>query len=105
MTFPDPPGDAVFLDVQIYPDGAESPPLLQEVGMTPGGLGDRLLGFRGCGPTAVALTPGNGYCVRVTAYDAAGNAAGGDHLACAVAAACAPMFDAMSCGPADACVI
>ena len=102
LDFPDPPGAVVLLDLQVVPDG-DAPPLLLEAGMKPEWLSDRLLGFHSCVPTAPALDPGASYCVRVTAFDAAGNSAGGDKVACSAAAICEPMLDQTSCAPADAC--
>ena len=101
FTFPDPPADAVVLGVEIHIQGETS--ALAEFGLAPGAFADRLIGFRGCGPLSPDLQDGVTYCARVTAYDAAGNSAGGAAEACAAPMACAAQLDGM-CEPVDACL-
>lgn len=99
--FPDPTGDAVVLGVEIYIPGDSN--LLEEFAVTPANFTDRLLGFRGCGPTAPNLNENVTYCARVVAYDAAGNAAGSASEACNTPTACEAQMD-MTCEPIDACI-
>ncbi len=101
FTFPDPPANTVMLGVEIYIPGDSN--LLEQFGLTPAAFADRLLDFRGCGPLAPELREGVTYCARVTAYDAAGNAAGTAAEACATPTACAAQLDA-TCEPVDACL-
>ncbi len=51
----------------------------------------RVMSTTRCGPTPPALVVGETYCATLTAYDGAGNPAGGDQEVCAVAQACAPI--------------
>lgn len=101
FTFPDPPPDTVMLGVEISMQGDSSP--LAQFGLAPAAFADRLIGSSGCGPSSPELHDGVTYCARVTAYDAAGNAAGSSAEACATPMACAAQLDA-TCEPLEACL-
>ncbi len=95
--FADPPSDVVLLSMTVF-DGATQ---VAEIGMTPESAHDRLLGFNSCGGVSPGLDPGKTYCAHLTAYDAAGNAAGTSAMACSAAATCKPAPD--TCSIPDTC--
>jgi hypothetical protein len=101
LGYDDPPADAVLLVASVYPAG--DPASAHEIALTRFAWADRMLGFTQCGPLSPQLAADTMYCARITAYDAAGNAAGAGAESCDAAVACTPMLDS-SCAPADACI-
>jgi hypothetical protein len=92
------PSDAAYAIFEIYAEPAHV--LLDSVPLA--AIYGDVLGSFSCSASAPVLAIDGQYCARVVAYDAAGNAAGADVMACTATTACRPMQDAL-CNPVDTC--
>lgn len=101
IDFPDMPADVAFAELHTRrDDGVEVRQPLPR--LSPKEIGFSYGGYDSYSP---ALIPGGRTCVRIIAYDVAGNPAGGTTEVCANAAICPPrsMYQADACTPSDGC--
>jgi uncharacterized protein (TIGR03382 family) len=77
------PADVALVEITIDMDGIE----VEHFGMAPDSV-PLAFAFAGCLPS-IALDIRRTYCVRMTAYDLAGNAAGGEQEICTMPERCA----------------
>lgn len=101
LGFAEPPAEAALVTFTLLRDGA----VVDELAM-PSNFNEpagHVLGFSTCERRSPVLEPGASYCGRLTAYDAAGNTAGGTVEVCAVAEACVPVLADNGCTPSDRC--
>lgn len=102
--YPDPPADAVFVEMQLYP--IEQPLGVERVPVS--ASSPRFFGYETCSARAPRLDPDAEYCARLVAYDMAGNTAGESNEICMTALRCEPRAvessPGLSCEPSDECV-
>jgi hypothetical protein len=84
LDYEGPGADTAFLLLEVRLQGQFTP---AHVIPFPWGSRDHVGSFS-CSPALPRLEPGQTYCARLWAHDAAGNVAGGDAPVCAVAATC-----------------
>lgn len=101
LSFPDPGSDVAFMTLALRREGEASPFTMAPLRRREGGFVSSL-GFHLCDPVlSPSLEPGQVYCGRLTAYDAAGNTAGEGPEICATASTCATNLVDPECWPED----